>query len=298
MAQVQDILAQTDYLNISVPFAESGGLEALILESLKPVFPLARKGSLDLFDIGKYDHQRGTLKLSQMRPVYIVSLSGLALTFIRATGCLPDFLYVFRNRAHRITRLDAALDIKGLEGPSFVVGLHDHLRKKGIRVGQRKAPFDVHFGFDKRNHWTGTVYIGARSGRVRIAIYDKRHEQESRGHPDYGPWTRIEVRVRGGDQGVPVILQDVANPTALFWAHLPPGIVETPPDVPIWEPPDEAIGYKLPPRSPRLPEQDLRRWVQLHGTQAQELADACGPHGRRLLIDMLRLLPNLFDIPF
>ncbi|MHB1204808.1 MAG: replication initiation factor domain-containing protein [Rhodospirillaceae bacterium] len=292
------VQAITDYLNITVPLGESAGLDAEILQALRPVFPYPMKGTTDIHEIGEYDRQRGTLKMAPLRPVYVVSLSGLALRFIRGTGCFPAFLHVLNKRSHRVSRLDAALDIRGLDGPPFIAGLHRKLLKKGIRIGQRAAPMQVHFGHDKRKAWTGSLYIGGKAGRVRVIVYDKRHEQESRGYSDPGPWVRVELRFRGGDQGVAVSLPDLADPTALFWAHLPEGIIETPPGVPEWTPATDPAGFKLPPRMDRKPEDDLRRWVQRHGWQGQQLADDCGPYGRRLLLDLMHLLPNLQEIPF
>lgn len=290
--------AHTDYLNITLPLGDSPGVEEAVLKALRPVFPYPRPKTMDLWDIGSHDKQIGTLKMAKVRPVYVVSVSGLALMFIRAQGCLGNFLEVFRHRPHRISRLDAALDVHGLDGARFVVPLHKKLRRRGIRIGQRRAPLRVYFGDDARGDLTGTLYIGADSARVRYVVYDKRHEQICKGHSDYSAWVRIEGRFRGGDQGVAISLQDVADPTALFWAHLPDGIIGRPPEVPKWVPMNDPAGFKLPPRSERKPEEELRRWVQQFGWQGQQLADECGPYGRRRLIDLLHLLPNLQEIPF
>lgn len=298
MTYTVPVEAHTDYLNITLPLGESPGVEEAVLEALRPVFPYPRPKTTELWDIGEHDKQIGTLKMAQLRPVYVVSLSGLALMFIRAQRCLGAFLEVFRHRPHRISRLDAALDVHGLDGAKFIVPLHKRLRRKGIRIGQRRAPLRVYFGDDARGDLTGTLYIGAESARVRYVVYDKRHEQICKGHSDYNAWVRIEGRFRGGDQGVAISLQDVADPTALFWAHLPDGIIDRPAGVPQWGPATDPAGFKLPPRVARDPEDDLARWAQRYGWLGTQLADKCGEHGRRRLAELMQLVSTLHEIPF
>jgi len=151
---------------------------------------------------------------------------------------------------------------------------------------------NVVFGDDRRGQWTGTVYLGGKAARVRVRVYDKRHERECHGQADPGPWTRVELTFRGGDQGVPFSLQDVPNPTALFWAHIPREVVAPSGSVPLWLPCSDPAGFVLPARQERDPERDLNAAVQSFGWLLVDLADACGPSGRRYLIHKLHLISD------
>lgn len=282
------IQAHADYLNISIPYLESGGFQDEVLAAIGMARPHPRPGCPGLYDIGLIGRQIGTLKFVRRGEVFVVSLSGTALMFLRANDCFSDFLWCFAERPHRVTHLDAAYDRREVEASPVILELYRRGIDRGFRLSQRKAPVSCHFALNDAGEETGTVYVGAKNARVSLAVYDKRQEQIVKGRPDPGPMVRYELRFRGGEDAVPLTLRDAADPTALFWHYMPDDIL-TPTrgvTVPKWVKTDVA-GYYLPPRIPRTDEEQFRRWAERIGMDGVAIADRLGPHGRSLLSHLM-----------
>ncbi len=283
--------AHADYLNITVPFGESADITDVVLEAVAAALPHPRPNIPNVWDIGTIGKQVGTMKLYRRGEVFIISFSGLALLFLRANECFGNLLWAFANRPHRVSHLDAALDLPGVEASPIVLDLYRQgIARGGYRLSQRLAPVDSHFGIGKHGTETGTVYVGAKDARISLAVYDKREEQVKKGRLDPGPMIRYEMRFRGGSDGVPLTLRDAADPTAVFWHYMPPVILRPARGVsiPEWVKSDD-VGYRLPPRVPRTPEEILRRWVENVGMDGLKLADAVGPYGRGLMASLMHL---------
>ena len=282
--------AHSDYLNITIPYVESGGFEQTVLDAVALSHPNPSPGKPGLYVIGVWGKQEGTLKFVRRGDVYVTSVSGLALMFMRMTACFNDFLWCFADRPHRVSHLDAALDVVDVDAGQEVLTLYRRGMDDGLRLSQRVAPVSCHFARGAHGDETGTVYIGGKNARIRLVAYDKRQERIVRGHPDPGPLLRYELRFRGGENGVPLTLRDAANPTAVFWHHVPENILMPPIGV---EPAPwlrcESVGFDLPPREERAPDVPLRRWAEHVGTHGVALADKLGPHGRNLLAVLMGL---------
>ena len=91
-----------DYLNVTVPLADSGGLE----DELR--LYLASLGAT-VCQVGLWSLGGGTVKLGERGRVLTLGVSGAALQELRGMGALPEFLAIIADWPHRITRLDAAL---------------------------------------------------------------------------------------------------------------------------------------------------------------------------------------------
>jgi len=284
------IQAHADYLNISIPYLESGGFQDAVLEAIGMALPRARFGCPGLYDIGLVGRKVGTLKFVRRGDVFVVSLSGTALMFLRANECFSDFLWCFAERPHRVTHLDAAYDRRGVAASPIVLELYRRGIDRGFRLSQRKAPVSCNFTTGLDGAETGTVYIGGKNARISLAVYDKQEEQRVKGRPDPGPMIRYELRFRGGENGVPLTLRDAADPTALFWHYMAEDILRPPRGiaVPAWVK-TEAVGYDLPARTPRTDEEVLRHWVERVGSEGMAIADRLGLHGRKLLMHLMKL---------
>lgn len=226
-----------------------------------------------------------TVKLSTIRDVYRVSFSGGVPASLRATDTFGALLADISHLPHRITRMDATLDLP-LPGPESCALVLAAGRSGAFALGRKTmAPSDVQFydNLDARGAVTGTVYLGPAQTRIRAVVYDKRHQLEQLAGYDVGPRTRVELRLRD----VGVTLRDACIPDAVFWnyAH---AIVQPPANAPVWS--AHGVGFDLPPSPPKDYWRILQRRVDDWTPQLLELAalaDNMGPYGRRMLYRLL-----------
>lgn len=211
-----------------------------------------------------------------------VSLSGQAVEAIRAQDQWVPLLADLAALPHRVTRLDASLDLD-IPGPLAVPAVLRAGRSGSISLGRKSlSPKDVTFvdKLDARGDVTGTVYLGKRTREISAAIYDKRHEREDAGLEDLGPCTRVELRLRA----LGCTLRDAAVPSALFWNY-GRALVDAPPGAPDWT--AAGQGWDMPPAQP--PDY-LRIMDRRLDTLAPELdslkgiALRLGPYGPAILL--------------
>lgn len=284
------IIAHADKLHVTVPNAESGDVPETVLAAIAPALPHRSPWDPKTYYFGPPGGMQGTLKFERCGQVFVTSLSGQALASLRKAHCFNELLRCFHGRSHRISRLDAAVDISDLDPPAVVVGLYAYWVDRSLRLSQRKVThIESHIGTGFNGKQTGTVYFGAKYARVRLVVYDKQNELVTqKGHPDPGPLVRVELRFRGGEDGVPLQLSHAADPTAVFWHFMPPEILCPPADakIPNWIKSSD-VGYDLPPRRPAQPDESLRRWVEQYGPEGLALADKLGESGRLYLAQLL-----------
>lgn len=182
--------------------------------------------------------------------------SGRALAALRAATLFGDYLGALGALPHRVTRLDATLDIAEPAAP-FLRDLYRKGVKGQIRLSRKPVdgtevvqylgaplyPGDMD---------TGTVYVPMRrfgSKRQYLTAYDKRQERLSKGYPDPGDLLRIEASA-ARDKGA--TLADAWDPEPLFYDIVSPDVLDKPAGVPAWVPAVETWtggGYK--PSEPR-----------------------------------------------
>lgn len=171
--------------------------------------------------------------------------SGRALASLRATEVFGDYLTSLGVLPHRVTRLDAALDLPMRAAPF----LHD-LYKRGVHgevhLGRKAVPRSEvvkYFGaalYPGEDLDTGTVYVPMRRfglKRQYLTGYDKRQERLSRGYPDPGHLLRLEAsaaRQKGAT------LADAWDPESLFYDIVSPTVLAAPEGVPAWVPSEES----------------------------------------------------------
>ena len=232
----------------------------------------------------------GTVKANRVGKVWALGASGSVCAGLRAAGRFNDYLAAIAIRPHRVTRIDASIDVQADAAP-LVAGITRAGRAGGLSLTRKSVkPSDVttFLGVRADGVETGTVYVGARRADVRLVAYDKQHERAARKLPDVGPLTRYELRLRSGTG---VTLRDAAMPASVFWHFLGdvPMVTSLRPEgVPQWTP--EGSGFVLERTAPPLPAQRLKRRVEQSADLRAlvALAEACGPYGVELLVSHIR----------
>lgn len=231
----------------------------------------------------------GTVKASKVGKVWALGMSGSVCTGLRLIGRFNAYLAAIGTRPHRVTRLDASVDL-----PLDAAPIVSEVTRAG-RAGElsltRKTirPGDVttFTGVRSDGAVTGTAYLGPRRGDARMVVYDKQHERQSRKLPDTGPMTRYELRLRAQ---AGITLRDAAEPASVFWHYASPDFLQGPLDAPEWVP--FGTGYTLEPSEPLLPAQRLLRRIEASADLAAliALADTCGPYGFSLLVSRMQAM--------
>jgi len=277
-----------DDLRVSMP----GRLEDLA--ALRSVIDAA--GFSCVFERGDEQLYRcaddGTVKLRQFQQVAVASASGLALRQLRGVGLFDSYLSVLGSGPHRVTGLHVAADIY-IEASAIVRRVAARARAGKVQITRRAvAPGDIdeHLSTDSWGNRTGTVYLGKPSAELRVAIYDKRHEQWCRRGVDIGPCLRFELRVRSK---IGATLRDAHSPAALFFHYLAPDLIRAPAAVQPWTPYTEG-GFTLQPRPDFTPWELIDRKLAASADVRRliELARAAGPHGMDLLCQRLRAMAD------
>ncbi len=226
----------------------------------------------------------GTLVWSKRYGVMCLGVSGAACAALRASGQWLAFLAEIGATPHRVTRLDATLDLATEAAPRV-----RRLRRSGAagtlkltRKAVRPEHVEAHLSrCALTSVETGSVYIGSKHADVRLVVYDKRHERFKATGVDVGPLVRYELRLRSG---AGVTLRDVAEPAAVFWHHMGRGTLSAPPDAPAWSP--QAEGYQLDRWAPPSAFQRLVGRVESSGEVLAlvKLAAELGPYGVEVLV--------------
>lgn len=253
----------TDALSVTVPFEHSDELQASCRPLLSELGASECSGGYwkvpplsalpDGRIVSQAGHREGGVLFKRYGPVLQAQTSGSALRSMRTVGLADHWLSVFGSFPHRITRLDATVDLQRPAGP-LVMALHAHTSAHGLRLGRKLTPPSNCRSLLRTSHYeptvpTGTVYIGNRgSSGITGTVYDKRNEVLDRGGWDPGDLLRVEISF---DKDVGCSLRDAARPGPLFWTYA--GQLLAPPaDFTPWQRgPDLSFELeKLPPLDP------------------------------------------------
>lgn len=257
-----------DALNVTVPFEYSDEVQA----SCRPVLASlgAAEGSpghwqvppLKVLSCGRVVGDEGALRWQKPGSVVFkrygqvlqVGSSGTTLRTLRADGSFLHWLSILGSYPHKVTRLDATVDMP-VPAADLVMGLYDHVvrQQHGISLGRKHTPATSCRGFLSPSLYgagreTGTVYIG-RYGRAEInaKVYDKRQEVMAHGGDDQGDCLRTELTFSGQ---VGCTLRDAAQPGALFWNYARE-LLDPPTGFTAWSKGDSGFELeRLPPVDP------------------------------------------------
>lgn len=170
-----------------------------------------------------YSFGEGTLKLSTNFNVHRSSASGSFLSGLREAGLYRDYLNILGAVGHKVTRLDAALDVH-VDAPLILDALcsiYGGAYSFGRKALRTKTIFERRVSDDALS---GTWYAGhLSSARVSCRVYDKQLERFNRGIM-IPPLTRYEITFRK-DYGCS--LWDALMPSSIFYSHSI-GLVDAP----------------------------------------------------------------------
>lgn len=277
-----------DYVGVTVPFESWEGLRLSVSAELDAI-GMSVEVDQERNVLWRTPDSFGTVKAARVGAVWSLGLSGQVCAGLRAAGRFHALLAAVGAQPHRVTRLDASLDLQ-VDASPIVDALAQAGRAGSLSLTRKRIKpqqVETHIGLRADGALSGTVYLGSKHADVRMVVYDKQHERASRKQPPCGPLTRYELRLRSG---VGVSLRDCATPAAVFWHHAAPDFLPLPAGVPEWAPAGD--GFVLERLVPLLPSQRLKRRVEA-STEVRallSLARECGPFGIELLVAHIRSL--------
>ena len=224
----------------------------------------------------------GTIQLRVFPTVWYASFSGACIDHLRAQGQLLSLLGLLAAFPHRVTRLDASLDV-AVYAPAVLAALRRRYRHKKVSLGRK--PQGVTLMLARRESdgkETGTFYVGHRTrSRCTARVYDKQAERLARTGQSIPPTTRYEVTVKT-DYGA--TLRDAAEPERLFWHVAGETLLPRPPDVHAWSGAWAEGFFTVKPEGRPLAVVLGRRIDDSAELEVLErLADKLGPNGRRFI---------------
>lgn len=230
--------------------------------------------------------EKGTIQLRAMPSVWYASFSGACLAHLRHRGLLLDLLWVLSTCPHRVTRLDAALDVL-TDAPPVLRSLRRRHKTGRVNFGHKALPTTTMLSRrESDGEETGTFYVGRRTrARCTARVYDKQAEALANRGERLPPTTRYEITVKT-EYGA--TLRDAAEPERLFWHVAGDVLLPRPPDVHPWSG-AWAEGFFTVKREGRPLAQVLGRRIDNSPELdvLTELADKLGPEGRRYLARLL-----------
>lgn len=207
----------------------------------------------------------GTLKVARYGKVAAIGASGKFLGALRAAKMLGEFLHTLGSEPHKVSVLDATLDVP-VDAPPVVNAFYDLATgPEGIQLTRKRvAPTEVTKVFGQRldGRESGTVYAGSRHSETQLKVYDKQAERFYHGIMDAAPGVRYELTLKSGQ----VSLSDVYDPTGVFWHHMH-RILPKPANVTPWV--QNAMGNSFPRLVPLTPLERLRRRVEMSPDMAE-----------------------------
>lgn len=177
-----------------------------------PVTFYDRKTGHKVFRVGS-----GTLKLERKEKFERASASGAVVHEFRSKGIFRDYVNLVGSVPHKVTRLDAALDVY-TDAPPVLRALETRYPDDRFRFGRKALKVTrLYSARESDQALTGTWYVGHRSSaRVTARVYDKAQEALDKRAERLEPTTRYELTF-AKDYGCSLF--DVLNPRSLFYSH-------------------------------------------------------------------------------
>lgn len=213
------------------------------------------------------------------------SFSGSACATLRGLGVWCDLLSELASVPHRVTRVDAALDLS-IDGAEMVALMRRRYPSGAVNLCRKAVPTSVVLSVRPDGLETGSWYAGRMTkARYTARVYDKAWEALQKRGEILPPRTRVEVTAKGGDSGA--TLRDAAEPAALFWHLASPAILDAPEGTPVWTP-NRDLGW-VATTKPFDPAALLKRRVESFAMldALALVADELGPNGRGYLLSLL-----------
>lgn len=181
-----------------------------------------------LFKLGS-----GTMALEERARFARISLSGQVLSYFRSIGMYMELLFQLADAPHKVTRVDAALDLHTDAVPILRSLVRRYPKQCALsRKSQKTSTF-----FEAREPdglRSGTFYVGHKSrAECSARVYDKSWEALKMRGEELPRTTRYEITVR---KGFSPTLKDAAKPESMFWHFAAPSLLKRPSGVPDWVP--------------------------------------------------------------
>lgn len=271
--------AHTDWLNVTTPYDQSGGVREAVLDACGHSWVDERQAQPGTYDM--YG-RAGTMFIRRRGQVMVIGFSGGTIASMRTLGVWSDVLTALGDYPHKVTLIDAAYDVP-VHAPPVLSDVYERFKTSGVKftgraVGVSKTGWKVgRFGDE-----TGTIYVGTRKAEVRARVYDKQQQLYDTESLIVDSLLRYELTVT--NKAAAVSLKDAWDPTALFWHFMGGRLLDRPVGVPEWVP--GGIGFDLPKREPLSALEKLQRFLRDNSNwQRQiELMRACGDYGLSIVV--------------
>lgn len=225
----------------------------------------------------------GKLVLDIKDRYHRASASGSVLSLLRTTGLLESYLALLGAVPHRVTRLDAAVDV-GVDAPVVLRSLEARYPMDRVSLSRKASTVTrMYSARESDGRLTGTWYVGHRSSaRVTARVYDKQAETLHRTGLDSPPLTRYELTFK---KDLGCTLRDALMPASLFYQYASGSLLAPPAPVPEWVPNTDA-DWTAVPVDIKLDYELFCRRVELSPEieRLAALAATFGPNGRPALI--------------
>lgn len=229
--------------------------------------------------------ERGSLVIQHRSRFARVSASGGVCAYLRSIGAWDDYLFILSSSPHKVTRLDAALDLP-TDGADMIDVFRQRFPTGQASLTRKLLKMDYITAVRPDGRYTGTVSFGYGSAaRFRAKVYDKSWEALQKRSEHLPPTSRFEVTACK-DSGA--TLRDASMPAALFWHIASPALLKAPSEgVPVWVP-NSDYHYSLTPRA-FDPAETLKRRIDFSAELEAFvcIADSMGPAGRDYLKALL-----------
>lgn len=272
-----------DWLSVTTPFDDSGSL----VDAVESVCDISGAASSDHDPSdANYRLDDGLLRLRRRGRVLCVTASGRFLRALRDRGLFVDYLSALGSEPHRVTRLDAAVDVP-VDAGEFLPPVVELAESEAVSLGRKRIPRRrVRYLRHRRDDGTetGSLYLNGHGARLSCVVYDKALEALEKRGEVLPPTTRIELRF----SDVGLSLRDAYDPAPLFWHYCPREVLRPASPVPPWEP--AGSGFSLPAPVPRSARDRLRALADRSGDLGRlcALAAAEGPEAVEYLVGLVR----------
>lgn len=230
-------------------------------------------------------NKRGTVVVLHSKRFAKISISGASCGFLRSSGYWLDTLAVLASSPHKVTRVDAAIDLP-LDAAPFIRKLCKRYPDGWANLSRKAQRITRVVSTRSDGQESGTWYVGhSDSGNQSLRVYDKSLQMLDRYGEVIPTTTRIEVtasRHKGAT------LRDAETPAALFWSIAAPTVLKAPEGIPMWTP-NSDTHWLASPRS-FVPAEILKRRIE-NSAELDAflmLADSVGPYGREYMLRLLR----------
>ena len=267
-----------DWLDVTTPPAEEYRLRSELV-------PMLCAAGCEKVNDDLLRFNGGTVKFIANSKWFKVGLSGQVIALLRMSRLWESLLSVIGEGPHRVTRVDAAVDLP-LDGADAIQELQAAYPRGEVRLSQRPVRVSELLSTRQDGRKTGTWYVGHRGKtEVTCRVYDKANEALEKRGELMPPTTRCELTVC---KGVSPTLRDAAQPERLFWHYMSPAVLRRPEGVPEWDS-GWGEGWTME-RVEILPAGRLKRRIEESPELAAliELADAIGPGGRDYALRLIR----------